>query len=114
MAKNFRIAKVIVVLLAAMAALSADGRAEMLWRTSPPDASRPDNASDPVQAQVQQVMLAMKPELKQNPAPFVRLEIPDPQELARHLRLDKQPADADPPAMLNNVSRPRLSNSPKP
>jgi hypothetical protein len=68
------------------------------WRDTDADPARAAAAADPVEEQIRRVTFAGKPELRQKPAPFLRLAIPDPLGPATALRLLQQPPDADPPA----------------
>jgi len=82
------------------------------WRENSPDPDRPDAASDPAQAQAGKRTLATKPELRQKPAPFLRLAIPDPQGAAAGVSLQKTPPDSDPPAAAGAPPRPQLPVEP--
>jgi hypothetical protein len=89
------------------------GRAAAAWREVGSDAARPEPDTDPTRDQVQARTLAPPAELRQKPAPFVRLAIPDPFENVTAVRLDQPPVDADPPAAsLDLPSRPPLPGSP--
>lgn len=63
-----------------------------------PDPDRPGLSSDPTLAQSHRAALSAAPELRQKPAPFQRLVIPNPFELAEALELHSPPSDDDPPA----------------
>jgi hypothetical protein len=68
------------------------------WREIGPDADRPTPATDPVLHSARGIALAGIPELKQKPAPFLRIGLPDPAEQAIPLRLKEPPPDKDGPA----------------
>ena len=88
-------------------------RAAAAWREVGVDTARPEPASDPTWDQVQARTLATPAELRQKPAPFVRLAIPDPFENITAVRLEHPPPDADPPAAsLDLPSRPPLPIAP--
>jgi hypothetical protein len=88
-------------------------RTAAAWREVGPDAARPEPNTDPTWDQVQARTLATPAELRQKPAPFVRLAIPDPFENIAALRLSNPPVDAEgPTACFDLPSRPPLPGSP--
>ena len=89
------------------------------WRETSPDPDRASMTADPVQDQVLRVTLAISPELRQRPAPYLHLAIPDPLSPSGVVRLQKEPPDNDPPvAVTDRPLRPvlptRSPTAPKP
>lgn len=77
--------------------------ARVLWTDTPIDAARPERTGDPVEAQIRREILSRTPELRQKPAPFIRVEIPDPRANARQLSLREQPADSSAPVTASGI-----------
>lgn len=75
----------------------------ILWSETPADGARPDRNSDPVEVQVRREILARQPELRMKPAPFLRIEIPEPNETPRLIGLREQPADSSIPVTASGV-----------
>jgi hypothetical protein len=94
---------------------SADaGVSPQSLRETQPDQGRPDIATDPAQDQVSRLTLASTPELRQKPAPFVRLAIPDPAGLPAVIGLPKPPPDNDAPvAVTDSPPRPVMQAEPR-
>ncbi len=89
--------------------------ARVLWSETSVDVARPDTTSDPVEKQTRRETLAQIPELRQKPAPFVRIPIPDPLENQRLIGLREQPADNDAPlSSTGTPPRPVLPVAPPP
>jgi len=89
------------------------------WRETGPDPVRASTTTDPVKDQVLGKILAVVPELRQKPAPYLRLAIPDPLPENRVVRLQKEPPDKDAPVAVTDRSlRPvlptRAPTAPKP
>jgi hypothetical protein len=88
-------------------------RAAAAWREVGSDAARPEPDTDPTWDQVRARTLATPAELRQKPAPFVRLAIPDPFENITAVRLSNPPVDAEEPtACFDLPARPPLPGSP--
>ncbi len=62
------------------------------------DAARSSATSDPVEDLVRRETLSQVPDLRQKPAPFQRLQIPEPREFPRLIGLREQPVETDMPA----------------
>ncbi len=86
---------ILVLLIGATTA----GAARMLWSETPPDSAPATPAGDPVEQWVRRETLAAIPELHQKPAPYVRIEIPDPHGTSRLMGLREQPVDNDAPVL---------------
>src|SRR4051812_48003941 len=111
MIKHLRKIAVLGFVLAAGATTVSAAR---LWNDTPPDPVRPDRSSDPADDQVRREMLSKIPDLPQNPAPFLKLDIPDPLKFPRPVGLREYPADIAPPAAAGTPPRPVLPVSAKP
>jgi hypothetical protein len=72
------------------------------WRDMPADIASPDTTTDAVPDQARRATLAMAPKLRQTPAPYLRLTIPDPLEPIAPLRFDDPPPDRQPPATVSD------------
>jgi hypothetical protein len=70
----------------------------LLWGGARYRPGRPSPTSDPVLDLSRQAALAARPPLRESPAPFLRLTIPDPFESVAAVRLREPPPDDDPPA----------------
>ncbi len=77
--------------------------ARVMWTETPADSARPERSGDPVEAQIRREILARVPELRQKPAPFLRVDIPDPLENSRQLSLREQPADSSAPVTVSGI-----------
>jgi hypothetical protein len=62
------------------------------------DPDRPTATSDTAQEDGRRAVLWVRPDVSQKAASFLRVALPDPEELAAPVRLEKAPADDDPPA----------------
>jgi len=71
-------------------------------RLAGPDAGRPRISTDPTGDQSRQAALAAVPRLRQKPASFARLTIPDPFAVTEPLALHTTPPDNDPPEPLQD------------
>jgi len=67
------------------------------WRETGPDPDGADAASDPTRHQSQGLATSAKPDLRDRPAPFVRLTIPDPFEAIEALRFTRPASDDELP-----------------
>jgi len=92
----------IALLILAIGATATDA-ASTMWSQTPSDAARVERTSDPVEDYALREILARVPELRQKPAPFLRLEIPEPVELPRLIGLREQPADNDAPVVATSA-----------
>lgn len=86
----------------AFAPVPDPGRLVAPWRPQEPDGDRAVVAADPVLQPARQATLAGVPELKQKPAPFVKMNLPNPFETTAAIRT-KPLADADPPAASSEL-----------
>jgi hypothetical protein len=83
------------------------------WCETSPDPARANLTADPAQDQMLAKTMAAGPELKQKPAPYLRLAIPDPLPACAVIRLRKDPPDNDAPVALTERSlRPVLPTPP--
>ena len=90
------------------------GRLTAPWRAVAADSDRPDTMSDPALASSRRRLLGAVPELRQKPAPFLRLVIPNPLETLAEVQLGKSPADGDGPARdFNMLPKPTLPVPPE-
>ena len=82
---------------------------------SGPDADGPKLSNDPTSGQSRLAVLAGRPLLRQGPAAFLRLVIPDPFELIDAVKLDikAMPPDNDPPTSPQTPPDPTMPASPK-
>lgn len=94
------VAIAIVILAVGATTTSA---ALVLWSETPANGARPDRGSDPTEVQVRREILARQPELRMKPAPFLRIEIPEPVETPRLLSLREQPADNSTPVTASGI-----------
>jgi hypothetical protein len=84
------------------------------WCNTPPDAARPDLATDPASVPMLTRTMSSSPELRQKPAPFLRLAIPDPLPPNACLGLQKELPDNVPPAAVTDRSpKPILPTQPQ-
>src|SRR5436309_5577526 len=88
------IAAALLIVASGAATITA---ARTMWIETPADTARPSTINDPVEEQARRETLAQIPELRQKPAAFQRLQIPEPRELPRLLGLKDQPIDTDAP-----------------
>jgi hypothetical protein len=74
--------------------------AQLAWPGAPTfaDPGRATPTSDPAQDSARDAMLSVRPDVPQKPAPFLRVNLPDPEELVAPMRLEETPPDNDPPA----------------
>jgi len=93
----------IATVILAVGATTTHG-ALVLWSDAPADGARPDRNSDPVAVQVRREILARQPELRMKPAPYLRIEIPEPVETPRLLGLREQPADSSVPVTASGIA----------
>jgi len=94
----------VIALVALAVGATTTEAARVLWTETPVDAARPERTADPVEAQIRREILARAPELRQKPAPFLRVEIPDPLATARQLSLREQPADSSTPIAASGIA----------
>lgn len=104
----FRYLAIALIVLAVGATTTEAAR--VMWTDTPAD---PERASDPVEAQIRREILARTPELRQKPAPFLRVDIPDPLEASRQLNLREQSAENSTPVTASGIApRPVLPVTP--
>ena len=108
--RNIGIAAIVLAICA-----TTTQAARILWGETPPDAARPDMFGDPVEKSARRETLSQVPELRQKPAAFDRIAIPEPLENPRLLGLREQPADTDAPMTSTGTpQRPVLPVAPPP
>ncbi len=88
--KYLRIIVTALVILAVRATMTQASR--IIWSETPIDTVRPSTTSDPVADAVRRETLSRAPDLKQKPAPFLKLEIPDPLETQKLLGCVNSPS----------------------
>jgi len=71
-----------------------------------PDQGRPRLSTDPTRDQSRLAVLTAVPRLRQKPAPFARLTIPDPFALTEPIALHTTPPDNDPPTPVQDFLKP--------
>ena len=115
MLKRNDIRKIAIAIFILAIGATTTQAARVLWTDTSADAARPDTTRDPVETQTRRETLSQLPELRQKPAPFVRVAIPDPLENQRLIGLHELPADNDVPlASTGTPPRPVLPVAPPP